>query len=51
MAQTPSHKHFGFQSDLIERVLASHRLLVRVNDDTVVPCWGTIAPAVALRSG
>jgi len=51
MAQTLSHKYFGFQSDLTKRVLASHRLLVRVNDDTVMPCRRTLVPAVALRSG
>lgn len=39
MAQSVSREYLEFQSDHIERVLASHRLPVRVNGGAVTPRW------------
>jgi S-DNA-T family DNA segregation ATPase FtsK/SpoIIIE len=38
-ANTPTHDFLNFQADRIERVLASHRVPVRVHGGTVSPRW------------
>lgn len=39
VAQTPNRDYLNFQADRIERVLASHRVPVRVHGGTVSPRW------------
>jgi S-DNA-T family DNA segregation ATPase FtsK/SpoIIIE len=39
VATPPTHEYLNFQADRIERVLASHRVPVRVHGGTVSPRW------------
>lgn len=39
VAAPPTHEYLNFQADRIERVLASHRVPVRVHGGTVSPRW------------